>query len=128
MLDAANDAFAAPLGVNPVIEAWSGPPASLASSPPSGTRLAVGTLPTVFWSASVSGVKVKLGSWVMTSTATGDIGCWRIIEPISGFCKMTGDATDSNGTGSMLLDNVNVSTIGQVITVIKFNQELEGLT
>lgn len=119
--DAMNDAKETAIGTSPVLELWNGSKPANCATADTGTKIASGTLPSDWMSASSSGTKSKTGTWTVTGLSAAGSGTnaqyFRIT--VSGVCKWQGSVTATGGGGEATMDNVNVAN-GQTVTVSTF--------
>lgn len=116
------DSFESTIGVSPILELRAGAPPADCATAASGTLLAQGALPADWMSAAAVGVKAKLGAWLVTGLAAGNIGYYRIYDAGSpSTCHEQGTVTATGGGGDMTVDNINIAAT-QVVTVTAYTR------
>ena len=107
------DAEQTAIGPSPIMRIFSGAePLNCAAADPSGLLCTI-TLPAVWMSPSVNGIKSLAGTWSNTSSASGAIACWRIYDSTGTTCHIQGNTND------MTFTSVNIIS-GRLITVVTF--------
>lgn len=117
--NAQNDALETAIGTAPTLEVWTGTQPATTATADSGTKIAEGTLPSDWLTASSSGTKAKNGTWTLTGLTAAGAGTagghFRIRH--TGTVHMQG----SFGVGADMVPNNNSIADGQTVTVNTFN-------
>jgi hypothetical protein len=117
------DAIETAIGLAPILEIWTGSKPANCAAASTGTKIAVGTLPSDWLSPASGAAKSKLGSWtVLGQTAAGagglNAGYFRIT--VSGTCHIQGTLAASGGGTDMTMDSILIHD-GDIVTVNSFN-------
>lgn len=117
--NAQNDQLETTIGTAPVLEIWTGSPPANTAAADSGTKIAEGTLPSDWLTASSSGVKTKNGTWTLTGLSAAGAG-----TAGGHFRIRNGDTVHMQGTfgvGADMVPNNNSIANGQTVTVDTFS-------
>lgn len=127
--DAQANLLESTVGTAPLLQFFTGAPPANAAAADTGTKVAEGTLPSDWLTASSAGVVSKNGTWnfagVSGAGAGATIGHYRIKNSAGTTCHLQGTVTATGGGGDMTVNNTNVAN-GQTGSVATWSYTVGG--